>query len=130
MFSLNNKGQTLVMFVLLIPLFLMILALVVDIGNIVVAKQELNNINYLAVDYGLEHIMDADVENKMTEMIKLNVEEIDEIDIKINNGIIFVKTKKDVPGILSHIFDIKIFEVTSSYQGSFNGLENKIERVK
>ena len=43
--KLNNKGQSLVMFVLLIPLLMLILVMVVDIGNMVNVKLELNNIN-------------------------------------------------------------------------------------
>ena len=45
MFKLNNKGQSLVMFVLILPLLLFIMVLVIDIGNIILSKQELDDIN-------------------------------------------------------------------------------------
>ena len=36
--KLNNKGQSLVMFILIIPILLLIMILVIDLGNIIVTK--------------------------------------------------------------------------------------------
>ena len=43
----NNRGQSLVMFVLVIPILLMILILVLDIGRMYLERRELDNINYI-----------------------------------------------------------------------------------
>ena len=47
MFSLNNKGQSLILFVLMLPVLLFVMILVIDMGNLMVEKQKLNNINYI-----------------------------------------------------------------------------------
>ena len=49
---LNNKGQSLVLFVLLIPIFVMIMASVIDVGNLISAKTEIDNmlLNYYRND--------------------------------------------------------------------------------
>ena len=102
---LNNKGQVLVFFVLLIPVFLLLLVLVVDIGNIAYQKSALNNICNLASEEKLDNY-------KLEEYIKLNDSEIDDIKIYDDS----IKLKKQVSGILSKIVDINIFdlEVTCS----------------
>ena len=48
MLKINNKGQSLVMFVLIIPIFLLILTLVYDVGNAIYEKDRLSNTNYLS----------------------------------------------------------------------------------
>ena len=56
MLKINNKGQSLVMFVLIIPIFLLILTLVYDVGNAIYEKDILSNTNYLTIEYGLNNI--------------------------------------------------------------------------
>ena len=59
---LNNKGQSLVMFILIIPIFFGIMVLVIDIGNVIYYKQDIDNINKVVINYGLSHMDDE--ENK------------------------------------------------------------------
>ena len=40
---MNNKGQSLVLFVLLIPIILGIITLVIDVGKSLVEKNSINN---------------------------------------------------------------------------------------
>ena len=42
--------------------------MVFDIGNALVKKQELDNVNYLTLEYGLDHVNDSDIENKIDTM--------------------------------------------------------------
>ena len=51
MLKINNKGQSLVMFALIIPIFLLILTLVYDVGNAIYEKDRLSNTNYLTIEY-------------------------------------------------------------------------------
>ena len=64
MLKINNKGQSLVMFVLIIPIFLLILTLVYDVGNAIYEKDRLSNTNYLTIEYRLNNI------DKVTEEYK------------------------------------------------------------
>ena len=43
MFRLNNRGQSLVMFVVIIPIFLLIITLIYDVGNAIYEKNSLSN---------------------------------------------------------------------------------------
>lgn len=99
---LNNKGQVLVFFVLLIPVFILILVLVIDIGNLSYQKNSLNNICNLASSEA-KYTED----NKLEEYIKLNDKEISQIIITNDN----ITLKKNVEGILSSIVNIDIFDI-------------------
>ena len=99
---LNNKGQILVFFVLLIPIFILILILVIDVGNAFSQKKSLDNICNLATSESKN--LDN---NKLKEFIRLNDNKIDSIIIEDNK----ITLKKDVNGVLSHIVNIKIFNI-------------------
>lgn len=104
---LNNKGQVLVFFVLLIPIFLLILILVIDIGNVSYQKNALDNICNLAS----EEAINLDKE-KLEEYIKLNDDKLDSIIIEDNK----ITLKKKIEGTLSQIVNIKVFNVESTCQ--------------
>ena len=80
---MNNKGQSLISFVLIIPIILMILFMVYDIGNMVLLKEQLDNINYLTIDYGLGKLDDNALDNKLREMIVKNKDDIDKCEYLI-----------------------------------------------
>lgn len=129
MFNLNNKGQSLVMFVLIIPIFLLIIAMVYDIGNAFYEKEALNNINQMVLDYGLDNLDKID-ENDLMELVIKNDSNLKNISITIDEEVITITTQKYVKGIFGNILDINITEVTSSYLGKTLGNKKIIERIK
>lgn len=128
MLSLNNKGQTLVLFVLLLPIMLCIMVLVFDIGKFICMKQELNNISSMVVSYGIEHYDDKDIENELTNLILLNDDSLSSIYVKVDDDKVYVDLFSSDSSIMGNIFNIEIFEVRSTYVG--NVMDKKIERIK
>ena len=135
---LNNRGQSLILFVIVLPLLLLILVLVIDIGRVISLKQELNNINEIVLDYGIDYLnndMDdnidsiSSIENKLIEIIELNKDDIDEIDVRIDNNKINILLSDSVDGIFSSILDIDMFDIKSSYVGYMDNNKKRIERV-
>ena len=127
---LNNKGQSLILFVIVIPILLFILILVIDIGKAINLKQELNNINKIALDYGLDKIDDADeVEVELKELVKLNNNEIDKIDIKFDSDKIYLNISCNMDLIFTSLGDLSLFEITSSYVGYIQDDNKRIEKV-
>lgn len=127
MIKLNNKGQSLVMFVLVLPILLIAFIIVYDIGNALFYKQELDNVNYLALDYALEHIDSDNIESKIIDIINLNNLSLNEIEVIYKNNKIYVTTKKKVSGVITKSFDI--LTVKSSYVGYTENNKKMIERV-
>ena len=86
MIKLNNKGQSLVLFVLLLPIFLIIMTLVFDIGNAICLKLDLDNVNHMAISYGLDNIEEEGIEDTIVDLVKANYDEV-EVNILIENDI-------------------------------------------
>ena len=126
---LNNKGQSLVLFVVVIPILLFILILVIDIGKAINLKQELNNINKIVLDYGLDNMDEDNLDVELKELIKLNNDEIDKIDIKFDNDKIYLNISCDMDLIFTSLGDLSLFEITSSYVGYIKDGNKRIEKV-
>ena len=125
---MNSRGQSLISFVLIIPIILMILFMVYDIGNMVLLREKLDNINYIVIDYGLDKLEDNDLANKINEMIKKNKDDIDIINIGISDGKIRIVLEDRLDNKLSLINKFKAFNVKSSYIGYIENDKKIIRR--
>lgn len=116
MLNMNNKGQVLVLFVIILPIIIFILFIVVDIGNIYLKKNEVCDITYNAISY----LKDGKTNEEVVNLIKENNKNI---KVSIDNNIITSKLK--VKSTIK-LYDLNIFEVSCSYKIDE---ENKIKRV-
>lgn len=130
MLKLNNKGQSLVLFIVLLPILLLVIVLVVDVGTIITSKQDLNNINYMMVDYGLSNLGKENLEEEIRKYIVLNDIEIDNMDIRVVDNEVYINMKKTEKSLIAHIFNIKDFEIVSEYKGTIINDKKSIERIK
>ena len=126
---LNNKGQSLVMFVLIIPIILLILVLLYDVGNALYEKNRMSNTNYLAINYGLDNI-DSINENDIIKYIGKNDKSLSKIVVTIDNNEIDILTEKSIRGLFGKNFDIDISTVRSEYKGVIEDNKKNIERIK
>ena len=122
---MNNKGQSLVTFVLLIPIIILILFMVYDIGSMVLLKIELNNINYLTMDYGVDKIDEINIQDKLRDMINKNKSDIDNIDISVKENKLYITLEDTLDNKISLIRKFKI-KITSSYIGYMEEDNKKI----
>lgn len=127
---MNNKGQSLILFVLMIPLIFLILVLVYDVGSMVLLKLELDNINKLALDYGITNISNDDITDELKELIEKNKSDINSIDVTLDDEKIYITLKDSIDTNINLIKDISIFEIKSSYVGYLSNGKKKIERNK
>ena len=130
MMKLNNKGQTLVMFIVIIPILISIMVLVIDLGSAFTKKQELNNVNKLVIEYGLDNLEEENLESDLTSYITMNAKDLSNVKVIVENNTINVTTKAYIDGIISKALNIDGFEIVSTYQGYLSGEEKRIERVK
>ena len=126
---LNNKGQSLVLFVVVLPILMLILILVIDIGNIVLLKQELKTISNIVLDYGLENIEKDNIDNELETLVKLNKNDIDSVNIYIKDNKIYVDLKERTDGLFTSFINISIFDVNTSYVGYIDNGEKRIEKM-
>ena len=102
---LNNKGQSLILVVLFIPILLLVLVLVIDIGKVINLKNELDNINNIVLDYGLDNIENENLVNELEDLVRLNKSDIDSINIKKeeNKIYIYLEDNNDIIHQLYHL---------------------------
>ena len=107
---MNNKGQALVAFVLLLPIMFLLFAIVFDLGSLGVAKQKYENEIKSTIKYGLNHIEDKDVKEKMQNMLETNIEGNKNIEINDKTIRINIKNKKEsiFPNIIKKDYDLDI----------------------
>lgn len=128
MLKINNKGQSLVMFVLIIPIFLLILTLVYDIGNAIYEKDRLSNTNYLTIEYGLNNI-DTVTENDLKNLIEQNTSNLKYIYVTIEENQIEIKMEKDAKSIIGKMFNFNLVKIISHYKGKIINNQKEIERI-
>lgn len=124
---MNNRGQSLVTFVLIIPILFLIFLMVYNIGNMILLKNELNDINHIVIDYGLNNIEEENIIVKMEELVKKNKNNIDNISINIEDNKIYVILEDSID---TNMNINGLFRVKSSYVGYLDNDKKVIERNK
>ena len=88
-------------------------------------KIELNNINYLVTDYGVDKLDDVDINDKLRDMINKNKNDIDNIEIDISNNKLNIVLEDTLDNKISLIRKFKI-KIKSSYMGYMEDNKKKI----
>lgn len=125
---MNNRGQTLAIFVIIIPIILFFLMIIADYGTMSIEKRHIDNSIKDSIEFGLKNINNDNLENEIKELIYKNIDSNDIKDIKINiqdNTIsIDIEVKSDMLfNILNNKNDIK-----SSYFGTIQNKKIQINK--
>ncbi len=128
MWKLNNKGQSLVLFVVLMPIILLMFVLVYDVMNAVYEKNRLSNTSYMVVDYALDDL-DGVNESDLVRLINKNVSGLSNIVVLIDNDKVNVTLSKNIKGVFGSIFDFDLITAHSEYVGYMDNGNKKIEKV-
>ncbi len=126
---MNNKGQSLISFVLLIPVIFLIIMMVYDIGEMVLLKNELNDINYMVIDYGIDHINDENIEITLNELIIKNKGNV-RVNINKLDDKLYIDISDKIDNKLSLFNKIDTFLVKSSYVGYMEDEKKIIKKNK
>lgn len=119
---MNNKGQTLVVFVLFLPVLVIVITMIINKSNMYYDKRNMENIAKEAINYGLSNIEDENIENKIKILISKNID--CEKEVKIEDGeirVTLIKENKTIKKILGYE-NIKI-----KYKGKIEDNKKKVE---
>jgi len=116
MFKLNNKGQTLIMFILLIPLILVIMALVIDTSFVYKEKIKFQSVTKTIMKTTYENKDATDFNDKIINLYKKNGIYTNNIVIKVNSDSVVIKNQAKVKSVFGNIIGIKNYEVKFSYK--------------
>ena len=116
---MNNKGQTLVLFILLLPIITILLIIVINYSNLYIEKNKIENVVKKIITDELKS--DDIIENKrvkINNLIYQNIDSISDYDLVINDEYIQITiTKKHNKS-----------EINVSYRGYIINDEIKIKR--
>ena len=125
--NINKKGQVLVAFIIMMPLILMLIVNIIDIGLYGVEKRKIDDSVKSSVRYGLKNISDENIENKIRALLLKDIDNISENDMEItvDNNYVRVKVNKKYKPLfkLNNSLNTDI-----SYYGTVN--DSKIEIKK
>ncbi len=129
MSKLGNKGQSLAIFVIFIPVFIMIGTLVVDVCYAKYNQRKLDNIAKEVLRYGLKHV-DEEPFNNMVDLIYQNDSEVDDYKINIDeeNKRIEITISKSTKGFFGSIVGKEIYKEKSSFVGYIENEKIIIEK--
>lgn len=116
MFKLNNKGQTLIMFILLIPFILVIMALVIDTSFVYKEKIKFQSVTKTIMKTTYENKDATDFNDKIINLYKKNGIYTNNIVIKVNSNSVVIKNQAKVKSVFGNIIGIKNYEVKFSYK--------------
>lgn len=112
---MNNKGQTLVLFVILLPLMLIIFTLVIDLGLLYIDKRNVENNVVGSIEYYFSNKSDDKFEIKITDMLNKNIGDIEKIYIDDTSEYLEVKVVKTSKRLYKLLTDNS--EITVTYRG-------------
>lgn len=127
--KLNNKGQTLVAFIILLPVLIMVFALIIDLGLLSIEKRKIDNEIKSTITYGLKNIESDNLDLKLRKLILKNIDNINNEDIKIRieNNYIKISLSVERKSIFKIIGKEK-YDINSSYIGIVDNNKIKIEK--
>ena len=111
---MDSKGQTLVIFVLILPILLLLFALIWEVGNLGLTINKYETEIKDTIEYGLNHLDDENLENILTNLLKANLE--GDINVEINNQVIKVNVKQKYDALFNNLLNNR-FDIDLTYNG-------------
>ena len=110
---MNNKGQSLIAFILLLPVIFVLITGIWEIGNISYISSKTDEEIKSALKYGLKHIEEENIKDKIEMLLDKNIEGTNEIVIEENK--IIIKSNYKYQNLYSKY--IKPIEINKMYIG-------------
>ena len=114
---MNNKGQTLIIFVILIPILILVAALVVDTGLMTFEKERYRGI----IENGIEEYFDTGNVEETEKIFSLNDIAKEEYTIIIQENQIEVSLNTSIEAIFGKIINLQEYEIKMNYIGTKEG---------
>ncbi len=111
---MDSKGQTLVIFVLILPILLLLFALIWEVGNLGLTINKYETEIKDTIEYGLNHLDDENLEDILTNLLKANLE--GDINVEINNQVIKVNVKQKYDALFNNLLNNR-FDIDLTYNG-------------
>lgn len=112
---MNRNGQVLVSFLLILPLLLIILVFVVDMGLMKVNERKVEHVIKEAITYELKSSEISD--SRVNDYIKNNLSDIKDVNIVVGTDNIKVSVRVYKKSIFNSLIKNKNYTISKSYYG-------------
>ena len=115
---MNNKGQVLVAFILMIPIIILMCVAITDVGLMNIESRRVNNTVRNSVKYGINNLDKTNIKDTMKSLIMDNLKNVDSIsiDVDIDNSYAKATVKVKYKGLIN----ITNRDITSSYYANIS----------
>lgn len=126
---MGRKGQVLVGFLLLLPLFLILFVFVVDVGFMKIAERNVENTIKEAITYGLkqEQLPEDEKQQKIETILKKNIDSIQTLEVTVASEEIKVHVVVTRQNLFGTLINQRIYKIDKTYKG-YN--DQKIRIIK
>ncbi len=111
---MNKRGQTLILFVILIPILLGLCALVIDVGLIVSKSTHLKEVSKTIIE---EVMPEASIEEIEDLFIKNDIP-VSQLEVQIEDEKIRIQNEYEIDSIFGSVIGIKHYQVSVDITGS------------
>ena len=111
---MNNRGQTLIIFVILIPIIITMAALVVDIGKMNYEKERYRGI----IENSIEEYFESNQISDVKEILTLNGIPEDAYQITTQENLIEIHLTTSVGSIFAKLINIDEYQIDLDYVGT------------
>lgn len=122
---MNNKGQSLIVFVLLLPLLALLIGIVADLGNLEITKKNYEDNIKSTIKYGLKHLDDENINQKLNNLLDTNINA--NTSLTIQNESIKISVKDKQKSLFNDVLK-KTYDIDITYIGYKDGEKIKIEK--
>lgn len=111
---MNKKGQTLLLFVIMIPIFLGLCALVIDVGSIVLANTKLREVSKTIIN---DVMGDASIGEIQNLYLKNDIP-VENLEVEIGEDQIKVQNEYEIDSIFGSIIGLDTYKVKVDITGT------------
>lgn len=126
---MNNKGQTLVLFILLLPLLFLFCAMVLEAGNALIMRRQIDSEIRQALKYGLtlDNNTNDEIRDKMYNLLTENLGTDIDVDIRVATSDINVTVVKKYQFLFPFVVK-QDYALKRDFRGYVSNDEVKIEK--
>ena len=128
MSKLNNHGQTLVMFAILIPVILMLMALVIDVAYLSSKTSKLESTTKSIIKNLYDNKDAVNIKEMVIELYEKNDIDTKNLKIDIENENFRIRNEYKIDSVFGKIIGFKKYEVKVSMEGYLK--DNKLKVIK
>ena len=126
--KLNNSGQTLIMFVILVPVIILLMALVIDISYLYRENAKLESTTKNIIKNLYDNKDSINVNEMVIQLYQKNEIDIKKLKVNIENENFKISNEYKIDSIFGKIIGLKKYEVKISMRGYLK--DSKLKVIK